>query len=123
MRGSGIFSRPCVDKTLLSEHAEGLILTSACLGGEIPQAILAERLDVAERVAGWYKDIFGDDFYLELQDHGSQEDRVVNTALVRLAKQLNIELIATNDSHFISCYDQQKKFPHQNLFKKNVPPD
>ena len=124
MRGSGIFSRPCIDKTLLSENAEGLIVTSACLGGEIPQAILAERLDVAERVAGWYKDVFGDDFYLELQDHGSQEDRVVNLQLVKLAKQLKIELVATNDSHFISCYDVEA---HDALLciqtKKNVTED
>ncbi|MEM9246111.1 MAG: DNA polymerase III subunit alpha, partial [Cyanobacteria bacterium P01_F01_bin.153] len=104
VRGSGIFSRPCIDKKLLSENSEGLIVTSACLGGEIPQAIMAQRLDVAERVASWYKDVFGDDYYLELQDHGSQEDRVVNVQLVKLAKKLNIELIATNDSHFISCF-------------------
>ncbi len=124
LRGSGIFSRPCVDKKLLSENSEGLILTSACLGGEIPQAIMAQRLDVAERVASWYKDVFGDDYYLELQDHGSQEDRVVNVQLVRLAKKLNIELIATNDSHFISCFDVEA---HDALVciqtKKNVTED
>ena len=105
VRGKGIFARPCINKELLETHREGLIVTSACLGGEIPQAILAGRFDVAERVAQWYKEIFADDFYLELQDHGSQEDRVVNVALVRLARQFNIQLIATNDSHFISCFD------------------
>ncbi|GAB4358679.1 MAG: DNA polymerase III subunit alpha [Cyanophyceae cyanobacterium] len=105
MRGTGIFARPCINKELLEQYREGLIVTSACLGGEIPQAILAGRLDVAERVALWYQERFGDDFYLEIQDHGSPEDRVVNVAIARLAEKLNIDLIATNDSHFISCND------------------
>ncbi len=104
-KGRGIFARPCIDKEHLQQYSEGLIVTSACLGGEIPQAILQGRLDVAERVAQWYKDLFGEDFYLEIQDHGSQEDRIVNVAIARLARQLDIKLIATNDSHFISCFD------------------
>jgi len=82
-----------------------LIVTSACLGGEIPQAILQGKLDVARQRAQWYKDLFGDDFYLEIQDHGSREDRIVNVELVRIAQALNIKIVATNDSHFISCYD------------------
>ncbi|MEW5859716.1 MAG: PHP domain-containing protein, partial [Cyanobacteriota bacterium] len=77
-QGKGIFARPCINKELLAEYHEGLIVTSACLGGEIPQAILQRRPDVARRTAQWYKDVFGDDFYLEIQDHGSQEDRLVN---------------------------------------------
>lgn len=105
VRGKGIFARPCINKELLQTYREGLIVTSACLGGELPQAIMAGRLDVAERVAQWYKDVFADDFYIELQDHGSQEDRVVNVELVRLARKFEIPLIATNDSHFISCFD------------------
>ncbi len=105
VQGRGIFSRPCINKDLLEQYKEGLIVTSACLGGEIPQAIMQGRPDVARRVAQWYKDIFADDFYLELQDHGSPEDRIVNVEVVRIAQELDIRFLCTNDSHFISCYD------------------
>jgi DNA polymerase-3 subunit alpha len=105
IQGKGIFSRPCINKELLEKYHQGLIVTSACLGGEIPQAILANDLDRAKEVAKWYQKIFGDDYYLEIQDHGSPEDRIVNVAIVKLAKELGIKIIATNDSHFISCYD------------------
>ncbi|MBW4653330.1 MAG: DNA polymerase III subunit alpha [Kaiparowitsia implicata GSE-PSE-MK54-09C] len=105
VQGKGIFSRPCVSKDLLEQYREGLIVTSACLGGEVPQAILQSRPDVARKVAQWYKDLFGDDYYLELQDHGSLEDRIVNVEIVRIARELDIQLLCTNDSHYISCND------------------
>ncbi len=62
MRGRGIFSRPCIDKSILTKYSDGLIVSTACLGGEIPQAILKGRLDVAEEIAIWYKKLFADDF-------------------------------------------------------------
>ncbi|MHC0066670.1 DNA polymerase III subunit alpha [Nostoc sp. UIC 10890] len=105
VQGKGIFSRPCINKDLLKEYHEGLIVTSACLGGEVPQAILSNRPDAARKVAQWYKDVFGDDYYLEIQDHGSQEDRIVNVEIVKISRELGIKIIATNDSHFISCFD------------------
>ena len=105
MRGRGIFSRPCIDKSLLMEYSEGLMISTACLGGEIPQAILKERFDIAENIAKWYKSIFREDFYLEIQDHGSIEDRIVNIQMVNLSKKLGIKLIATNDAHYISNKD------------------
>jgi DNA polymerase-3 subunit alpha len=105
VQGKGIFSRPCINKDLLKEYKEGLIITSACLGGEIPQAILSNRPDAARKVAKWYKEVFGEDFYLEIQDHGSQEDRIVNVEIVKIARELGIKFIATNDSHYISCFD------------------
>jgi len=105
VQGKGIFSRPCINKELLAEYHEGLIVTSACLGGEIPQAILRGRLDVAHKVAEWYKNIFGDDYYLEIQDHGSPEDRIVNVEIIKIAREMGIKFVATNDSHFVSCYD------------------
>ncbi|MCW5317755.1 DNA polymerase III subunit alpha [Nostoc sp. KVJ3] len=105
VQGKGIFSRPCINKDLLKQYHEGLIVTSACLGGEVPQAILSGRPDAARKVAQWYKDVFGDDYYLEIQDHGSQEDRIVNVEIVKIARELGIKIIATNDSHFISCFD------------------
>ncbi len=104
-QGKGIMARPCINKELLEEYHEGLIVTSACLGGEIPQLILAGKFKEAKTLAKWYKKIFDDDFYLEIQDHGSKEDRVVNIAIVKIAQDLDIKIIATNDSHFISCYD------------------
>lgn len=104
-QGKGIFARPCINKELLAQYHEGLIVTSACLGGEVPQAILQGRLDIARKVAQWYKDVFGDDYYLEIQDHGSPEDRIVNVEIIKIAKELGIKFIATNDSHYISCYD------------------
>ncbi|HEY9616549.1 MAG TPA: DNA polymerase III subunit alpha [Microcoleaceae cyanobacterium] len=104
-QGKGIFARPCINKDLLEQYHEGLIVTSACLGGEVPQAILQGKPEIARRVAQWYKDLFKDDYYLELQDHGSQEDRIVNVELVKIARELDIEVICTNDSHYISCFD------------------
>ncbi|HEY9675566.1 MAG TPA: DNA polymerase III subunit alpha [Waterburya sp.] len=105
IQGKGIFSRPCINKDLLKQYHEGLIVTSACLGGEVPQAILKGDPKLAREVAQWYKNVFGDDYYLEIQDHGSIEDRIVNVEIVKIARELGIKIVATNDSHFISCYD------------------
>ncbi len=105
MRGRGIFSRACIDKSLLKKYSKGLICSTACLGGEIPQAILKGRLDVAREIASWYKEIFNDDFYLEIQDHGSIEDRIVNSEILRISNELDIKIIATNDAHYISKND------------------
>jgi DNA polymerase III subunit alpha len=105
VQGKGIFSRPCINKELLEQYHEGLIVTSACLGGELPQAIMQGRPEIARQVAQWYQNLFGEDYYIEIQDHGSPEDRVVNVELIKIARELDIEIIATNDSHYISCYD------------------
>ena len=101
----GIFARPCINKELLKQYSEGLIVTSACLGGEVPQMILQNKLDTAREVAKWYKEVFGEDYYIEIQDHGSQEDRMVNVEIVKIAREFKIQIIATNDSHYISCND------------------
>ncbi|MBD2423282.1 DNA polymerase III subunit alpha [Cyanobium sp. FACHB-13342] len=105
MRGRGIFARACIDKQLLAQYSDGLIVATACLGGEIPQAILRGRPEVAREVARWYQATFGDDFYLEIQDHGGIEDRIVNTEIARIGAELGIELIATNDAHYLSAND------------------
>ena len=104
-QGKGIFARPCINKELLEQYKEGLIVTSACLGGEVPQSILKGEFQRARDVAKQYKELFGDDYYLEIQDHGSKEDRIVNLEIVKIAQELEIKIVATNDSHFISCYD------------------
>ncbi|MEN9243340.1 MAG: DNA polymerase III subunit alpha [Gloeomargarita sp. DG02_4_bins_56] len=105
VQGKGIFARPCINKELLEQYRQGLIVTSACLGGEIPQQILQGKYQEAREVARWYQKTFGDDFYLEIQDHGSPEDRIVNVEIINIAQELGIKYIATNDSHYISCFD------------------
>jgi DNA polymerase-3 subunit alpha len=105
MRGRGIFARACIDKQLLQQHSEGLIAATACLGGEVPQAILQGRADVARDVARWYQEVFGPDYYLEIQDHGGLEDRMVNVEMARIGEELGIDLIATNDAHYLSSGD------------------
>ncbi|MDG3495316.1 DNA polymerase III subunit alpha [Pseudanabaena catenata USMAC16] len=104
-QGKGIFARPCISKDYLLEYKEGLILTSGCLAGEVPQAIMKGDPEEARRVAAWYKEHFGDDYYLEIQDHGYPEDRIVNVEIFKIARELDIRVIATNDSHFTSCSD------------------
>jgi len=105
VHGKGIFARPCINKSYLEQYKEGLIVTSGCLGGEVPQAILRNDRAFARDLAKWYQEVFGDDYYLEIQDHGSVEDRIVNTELVKISQELDIKIVATNDSHFISCND------------------
>ncbi|MCS5690480.1 DNA polymerase III subunit alpha [Cyanobium sp. FGCU-6] len=105
MRGRGIFARACIDKALLKQYSEGLLVATACLGGEIPQAILRGRPEVAREVATWYRGVFGEDFYLEIQDHGGLEDRIVNVEIARIGAELGIPLIATNDAHYLSRND------------------
>ncbi|MCS5700034.1 DNA polymerase III subunit alpha [Cyanobium sp. FGCU-52] len=105
MRGRGIFARACIDKALLRQYSEGLIVATACLGGEIPQAILRGRPEVAREVAAWYQEVFAGDFYLEIQDHGGLEDRIVNVEIARIGAELGIPLIATNDAHYLTRND------------------
>jgi DNA polymerase III subunit alpha len=104
-QGKGIFARPCISKNFLEQYKAGLIVTSGCMAGEVPQAILQGRLDIARETALWYKERFESDYYLEIQDHGYPEDRIVNVEIIRIARELDIKIVATNDSHFVSCQD------------------
>ena len=102
----GFYSKPRIDKELLAQHHEGLICLSACLAGEIPRAILAGDYDRAKQTALWYRDLFGEgNYYIELQDHGLEEDRVVLPQLIRLSRETGIPMVATNDSHYITRED------------------
>ena len=108
----GFYYKPRINKQKLLEHKEGLIVASACLGSEISQTLLKAHEDpsmyeVAKQIALWYKDNFGDDFYLEIQDHGYSEDRIVNPQILKLARELGIKVIATNDSHFTEEEESQ----------------
>ncbi|WP_379135853.1 DNA polymerase III subunit alpha, partial [Paenibacillus sp. sgz500958] len=99
--------KPRIDMEVLASHAEGIICLSACLGGEVPQHLLHGRDEEARKAALRYKQIFGEDFYLELQDHGIPEQKRVNPKLIALAEELDIELVVTNDVHYLSQADSE----------------
>lgn len=111
----GFYYRPRIDKALLEKHHEGLIISSACLGGEIDQKIMAGDIPAAEASAQWYKDLFGDDYYLEVMRHPTNDPKQKteiydNQELcirekIKMAKKLGIKLIATNDVHFLNAAD------------------
>lgn len=103
----GYYYTPRIDRSWLKEHSEGIIASSACLGGEISQMILKRNIEDAENALLFYKDIFGDDFYLEMQNHGYDEQKLVNKELIELSKKHNVKLIATNDIHFINEDDYE----------------
>ncbi|EPY2276933.1 DNA polymerase III subunit alpha [Clostridium sporogenes] len=101
----GFYYKPRVDHEFLKEHSEGLIALSACLGGEVQSNILKGNLEKSKKAALIYKDIFKEDFYLELQYHGMEEQLKVNETLVQMSKELDIPLVATNDVHYIRKED------------------
>ena len=104
----GFYSKPRIDKDLLEQHHEGLICLSACLAGEVPKAILAGDYERAKNTALYYRDLFGEgNYYIELQDHGLEEDRVVLPQLIRLARETGIPMVATNDAHYITKEDSK----------------
>ncbi|MDR1950915.1 MAG: DNA polymerase III subunit alpha, partial [Bacteroidales bacterium] len=120
----GFYYRPRIDKEILRQYSEGLICLSACLGGEIPKLLNAGKYERAENVVKEFLEIFGDDFYLELQNHGLEEQKHVNPLIVEFAKKYNIKLVATNDVHFVNkndftahqilvCLNTGKKFGEQ----------
>lgn len=96
----GYYYKPRIDRALLAEHARGLIALSACYSGEPSRAILESDPQRAREAAGWYREVFGEDYFLELQDHGNPDDQVVNAGLLELNQQLGIPLVVTNDSHY-----------------------
>ncbi len=99
----GFYYKPRVDRELLSQFNTGLIATSACLAGEIPKALLAGDEGRARRIAGEYRDIFGPDrFFIEIQRQGEEDQERVNPMLIRLAREMGVGLVATNDVHFLA---------------------
>ena len=101
----GFYYKPRIDKEVLEKYHEGLVCCSACLAGEVSQAILKGDMEEAKNVATWFKNVFGEDYYLEIQNNGIREQVLVNQKLVELSKELNIELVATNDSHYLRKED------------------
>lgn len=116
----GFYYKPRIDREVLEKYSEGIIALSACVAGEVPKAILRNDLEEAREIALYYKDLFGENnFFLELQDHGIKEERIVNMELIRISKELNIPLVVTNDCHYtyqddyvahdvLLCIEQQK---------------
>lgn len=104
----GFYNKPRVDHELLEEYHEGLICLSACLAGEIPQALLAGDYEKAKNFARYYEDLFGKgNYYIEIQDHGLDEQRTVLPLLVRLSRETGIPLVATNDAHYLEKEDSR----------------
>lgn len=103
----GFYYKPRIDHDFLRSHGEGLIALSACLGGEVQKNIINNNYEKAKEIAILYKDIFKDGFYLELQNHGIEEQQTVNKENIRLSKELGIPLVATNDVHYINQEDSK----------------
>ncbi|NLC26430.1 MAG: DNA polymerase III subunit alpha [Fastidiosipila sp.] len=122
----GFYYRPRVDRALLEQYHEGLIALSACLSGEVPRKILRGQLDEARAAALYYRQLFGEEnYFLEIQDNKIPEQNEVNSHLIRLSKELNIPLVATNDCHYLNKGDD---FAHEVLLcmqtgKKMTDPD
>ena len=108
----GFYMRPRTDREDLKKYSEGLIVASACLGGEVPRKIIQGSISEAEEAVKWYKDVFGDDYYIELQRHKATVPRAnhetykiqeqVNKVLLELAAKYNVKVICTNDVHFVN---------------------
>ena len=111
----GMYYHPRTDHSELEKYHEGIICSSACLGGEVPQLIMNGQMSQARETIRWFKSVFGDDYYLELQRHKAtvahanhetyEKQRLVNDALIQFARELDIKLICTNDSHFVNEED------------------
>ena len=101
----GYYYKPRINFELLKEHHEGLVCCSACLGGEVLQNLLKGDKEKAKEVAKQYQDLFGEDYYIELQDHGLDDQKRTNPDLIEIAKELNIKMVITNDSHYLHRED------------------
>ena len=101
----GMYYKPRINREILEKHAEGLICLSACLAGELIQDILKNSKEEAINTVKWYKKVFGEDYYIELQDHGLEEQKRSNPQLIEIAKQFDIPLVITNDSHYLKKED------------------
>ena len=108
----GYYYKPRIDREILEKYHEGLICLSACLAGEVNQALLSGQNEKAEQVALWHKKVFGDDYYIEIQNNGIKEQVLANQKLVQLARKLDIPLVATNDAHYLK---REEAYNHEVL--------
>ena len=103
----GFYYKPKIDYKVLKEHSEGVICLSACLAGGIPRRLLSGDYEGAKKLALDLKNTFGEDFYIEIQDHGISEEKAVLPMLVKLAEEIGVELVATNDVHYLGKEDAE----------------
>lgn len=102
----GLYSKwPRIDKSLIEKYHKGLIATSCCIGAEIPQLILNKGEEEAEKALKWWLDLFGEDYYIELQRHNMEEQEIINKSLIKFARKHSIKMIASNDSHYVDQDD------------------
>ena len=101
----GYYYKPRIDLEVLEKYHEGLICLSACLAGAVNQALLNGQTEKAEEIALWHKRVFGEDYYIEIQNNGIREQVLANQKLVQLARKLDIPLVATNDAHYLKRED------------------
>ncbi len=101
----GYYYKPRIDSEVLEKYHEGLICLSGCLAGSVNQALLNGQNEKAEEIALWHKKVFGEDYYIEIQNNGIKEQVLANQKLVQLARKLNIPLVATNDAHYLKKED------------------
>ena len=101
----GYYYKPRIDLEILEKYHEGLICLSACLAGSLNQALLNGNMEKAEEIALWHKRVFGDDYYIEIQNNGLQEQVLANQKLIQLARKLDLPLVATNDAHYLKKED------------------
>jgi len=103
----GLYYKPRIDRPTLAEYSEGLIATTCCIASEINQTIINKSEKEARRIFEWYLNVFGDDYYIELQRHGLSDQDHCNEVLVRWAKEYNVKMIATNDCHYVNEEDSE----------------
>lgn len=101
----GYYYKPRIDLEILEKYHEGIICLSACLAGAVSQAILNGNIEEAEEVAKWHKNVFGEDYYLEIQNNGVKEQVMVNQKIIQIARRLDIPIVATNDAHYLKKED------------------
>ena len=101
----GFYTKPRVDRELLAKYSEGIIVSSACLAGEVAQHLMDNRMDAARETAAFYAEVFHNRYYLEVQAHTSEGQAVLNSKVFALAKELSLPVVATNDSHFLRAED------------------
>ncbi len=101
----GYYYKPRIDAEVIEKYHEGIVCLSGCLAGAVSQALINGQEEKAEEIALWYKEIFGEDYYIEIQNNGIKEQVLTNQKLVQLARKLDIPLVATNDAHYLKKED------------------
>ncbi|HUQ19174.1 MAG TPA: DNA polymerase III subunit alpha, partial [Gemmatimonadaceae bacterium] len=103
----GFYSRPRIDRELLAKYREGIVVSSACMAGEVAQHLLVGNWEGAREAASWYANLFKDDYYLEVQAHETENQSELNTRIFQLSKELGLPVVATNDAHFLKAEDHE----------------